>query len=107
MTTSAGKHDPYAALRIKEFRFFVFARFISTIGIQMQSLIVGWQVYEMTKDAFSLGLIGLSEAIPYISIALFAGHFADIINRKKIHPSHNEPLPSLRYNIIFVYFQPA
>jgi MFS family permease len=84
MAESKERHDPYGALRIKEFRFFIFARFISTIAIQMQSLIVGWQVYEMTKDAFSLGLIGLSEAIPYLSIALFAGHFADIINRKKI-----------------------
>lgn len=84
MSTPAGKHDPYAALRVKEFRFFIFARFISTFAIQMQTLIVGWQIYEITKSAFSLGLIGLTEAIPYMSIALFSGHFADIISRKKI-----------------------
>ena len=84
MTRPAGKHDPYSALRIKEFRYYIFARFITTIAMQMQSLIVGWQIYEMTRDAFSLGLIGLSEAIPYLSFALFAGHLADILDRKKI-----------------------
>ncbi len=55
-----------------------------TFAIQMQSVIVGWQVYEFTKDPFSLGLIGLAEAIPFISVALFGGHVADLISRKKI-----------------------
>ena len=50
----------------------------------MQSVIVGWQVYDLTHDALSLGLIGLSEAIPFLTVALFAGHVADIINRKFI-----------------------
>jgi len=50
----------------------------------MQSVIIGWQVYDLTHDALSLGLIGLSEAIPFLTVALFAGHVADIINRKLI-----------------------
>ena len=50
----------------------------------MQSVIVGLQVYDLTHDALSLGLIGLSEAIPFLTVALFAGHVADIINRKRI-----------------------
>lgn len=50
----------------------------------MQSVIVGWQVYDLTHDAFSLGLIGLSEAIPFLAMALFAGHVADLVNRKII-----------------------
>lgn len=50
----------------------------------MQALIVGWQVYQITKDPLSLGLIGLAEAVPFISIALYGGHVADIVNRKKI-----------------------
>jgi MFS family permease len=50
----------------------------------MQSVIVGWQVYDLTHDAFSLGLIGLSEAIPFLIVALFAGHVADLFNRKLI-----------------------
>ena len=50
----------------------------------MQSVIVGWQVYDLTHDVFSLGLIGLSEAIPFLAMALFAGHVADLVNRKTI-----------------------
>jgi MFS family permease len=79
-----GKHDAYAVLKIRDFRLFISFRFFTTIAIQMQSIIVGWQVYQITKDPLSLGLIGLAEAIPFISIALFAGHVADTYNRKKI-----------------------
>jgi MFS family permease len=77
-------HKAYDVLRIADFRNFLLARFFMTFGIQMQSVIVGWQVYEFTKDPFSLGLIGLAEAIPFISVALFGGHIADIISRKRI-----------------------
>ncbi|MBN8703311.1 MAG: MFS transporter [Bacteroidetes bacterium] len=71
-------------LQNKHFLFFSLSRFLLTIAIQMQSILVGWQVYEYTKDALSLGLIGLAEIIPFITIILFAGHIADIFNRKKI-----------------------
>jgi len=74
----------YASLKIKDFRWFVAARFTLTFAIQMQSVIVGWQIYQLTHDALSLGLIGLSEAIPFLSISLFAGHVADKVTRKKI-----------------------
>jgi MFS family permease len=47
-------------------------------------VVVGWQVYAYTKDPFSLGLIGIAEAIPFLVVALFAGHVADIIERKKV-----------------------
>ncbi len=50
----------------------------------MQGLIVGWQMYELTKDPLALGLIGLAEALPNIATALFAGHAADRYNRKRI-----------------------
>jgi MFS family permease len=76
--------DAYAALRIHNFRRFVIARFLLTFAIQMQSVIVGWQVYALTHDALSLGLIGISEVIPFFCVALFAGHAADIISRKKL-----------------------
>ena len=78
------KHDPYAALRIKEFRFFMCTRFFLTTAIQMQSVIVGWQIYSITKDELSLGMIGLAEAIPFIIVSLFSGHVADTVSRKKI-----------------------
>ncbi|MCX6168884.1 MAG: MFS transporter [Ignavibacteriales bacterium] len=84
MEFSLNTKDAYASLRIKDYRRFVAARFLLTFGIQMQSVIVGWQIYELTHDALSLGLIGMAEAIPFLCIALFAGHVADKINRKNI-----------------------
>lgn len=76
--------DPYAAIRIRDFRLFVTSRLFITLAMQMQGVIVGWQIYELTKDPLSLGLIGLAEAIPAISVSLYAGHLADIVQRKKI-----------------------
>jgi MFS family permease len=75
---------PYAAMKIPDFRLFVSARFTITLAIQIQAVVVGWQVYELTHDPLSLGLIGLAEAIPCIVVSLYAGHVADIVERKKI-----------------------
>lgn len=50
----------------------------------MQSVIIGWQVYDLTKNVLSLGMIGLVEVIPQVSIALFAGHYIDLYDRRKI-----------------------
>ena len=50
----------------------------------MQSVVFGWLIYSHTKDPMALGLIGLAEAIPAISMALFGGHLADQLNRKKL-----------------------
>jgi len=77
-------HDPYAALRIRDYRFFMFARICITIAIQIQATIVGWQIYKITGDKLSLGLIGLAEAIPAISVSLYAGHVADSMDRRRI-----------------------
>src|SRR5882757_7688667 len=76
--------SPYAALKIRDFRVFISARFCVTVAIQMQAVVVGWQVYEITKDPLSLGLIGLAEALPSIAVSLYAGHLADVIQRKQI-----------------------
>src|SRR6185295_7893973 len=76
--------NPYAALQIRDFRLFISARFCVTLAIQIQAVVVGWQVYELTKDPLSLGLIGLAEALPSIAVSLYAGHVADITQRKKI-----------------------
>lgn len=54
------------------------------MAIQMQSVIVGWQVYSISGSVLDLGLIGLAEAIPFILISIFSGHIADTFNRKKI-----------------------
>ena len=78
------KHDPLAALRIGEYRLFIGFRFFMTIAVQMQSLIIGWQVYELTRDPLFLGLVGLAEAVPFIAISLYAGHMADLHDRKRL-----------------------
>ena len=78
------KLDPYAALRFKEFNFFLVIRFILVFGWSMQVIIVEWEVYSLTKDPLSLGLIGLVEVIPAISTALFAGHIVDQREKKML-----------------------
>lgn len=71
------KTDPYAALRIKEFNIFLLVRFVLVFAWSMQFIVIEWEVYSMTKDPLSLGLIGLMEIIPAVSMALFAGHIVD------------------------------
>jgi MFS family permease len=77
-------HDPYAALRIRNFRWFIASLLAMTVATQIQAVVVAWQIYEITRDPLSLGLIGLAEAVPFIGIALFAGHVADRVNRLRI-----------------------
>jgi MFS family permease len=55
------------------------------MALQCQAVIVGWQVYSITKDPFMLGLTGLTEAVPAIACALFAGHIVDISSPRKIY----------------------
>ncbi|NNE75923.1 MAG: MFS transporter [Pricia sp.] len=69
--------DPYAALRFKEFNIFLLVRFAMVFAWSMQFIVIEWQVYSMTKDPLSLGIIGLMEVIPAVSTALFAGHIVD------------------------------
>ena len=71
------KNDPYAALRFREFNIFLLLRFLLVFAWSMQFIVIEWQVYSLTKDPLSLGVIGLMEIIPALSVALFAGHFVD------------------------------
>ncbi len=71
------KKDPYAALRFKEFNIFLLLRFVLVFAWSMQFIVIEWQVYSLTKDPLSLGIIGLMEIIPALSMALFAGHIVD------------------------------
>ncbi len=80
---SAG-HDPYAALRYPNFARYIVVLFSMTLGIQIQGTVVGWQVYDLTKDPFALGMIGLAEALPAIGLALWGGHVADRHDRRRI-----------------------
>jgi MFS family permease len=81
---STEKTSTYASLLIRDYRLFIFARISVTLATQIQGTVVGWQIYDLTKNPLNLGLIGLAEAIPSIVVALYAGHVADIIERKKI-----------------------
>ena len=78
----SNRHDPYAPLRYRNFRWLILAHGISTVAREAQIVVVSWQVYEVTKDPLSLGFIGLAEALPFIGVALYAGHIADRGNRR-------------------------
>ena len=76
------KKDPYAALRYKEFNMFLLLRFAMVFAWSMQFIIIEWEVYSLTKNPLSLGIIGLMEVIPAIGMALFAGHIVDQKEKK-------------------------
>jgi MFS family permease len=75
---------PLAALRHPGFAGFLTARFLATFAVQMQTVAVGWQVYSIRHDPLDLGLVGLSQFLPFIPLVLIAGHAADRLNRRKI-----------------------
>lgn len=76
--------SPYATLRIPDFRRLLLANGTLTLAREAQIVVVGWQVYALTRDPLTLGLIGLAEALPYIAIALYAGHVADRTERRAL-----------------------
>lgn len=79
---AAPPNDPFAVMRIPDFRFLVAVRVLFMLALQIQVLSVGWQIYEITKSPLWLGMIGLAEAVPAIASALYAGHIVDIVDRK-------------------------
>jgi len=78
------RHDPYVSLRNRNFLWFVASTVAFTLGTMIQATVVAWQVYALTRDPLSLGLVGLAEALPFIGAALYAGHVADRHNRKHL-----------------------
>ncbi|MBL0954664.1 MFS transporter [Leptospira levettii] len=78
------KNLSLAIFQHKDFRFFIVARFFMVLAINIQATIVGWQVYELTGSVLDLGLVGLFEAIPSILVSLYAGHLADLRDRRNI-----------------------
>lgn len=72
------------AFRYPNFRYYQAGRFLTIAAAEMQSVAVGWQVYEITKRPLDLGLVGLAQFLPGILLFLLAGHAADRIPRKKI-----------------------
>ena len=76
------KKDPFAALRFREFRSYLSMRFFFTFAYQMQAVVLGMYIYHLTHDPLALAFIGLCEAIPAISIALYGGYVADKTEKK-------------------------
>lgn len=74
----------YHVLRHPEFRLYIFSRFFFILVLNMQATLISWKVYEITKDPFSIGLIGLIEFVPAVIMALFAGHIIDLSDKKKM-----------------------
>jgi MFS family permease len=75
-----------------DFRKLLSARFFFTFGVQMQSVVLGWRIYELLRDPLALGLIGLAEAVPAIGLALYAGYLVDrmrplVVYRRVIYVS--------------------
>src|SRR4051812_2250722 len=77
-------HDSYAALRFRDFQLMISGRFVASLGEQMVSVAVGWELYERTHDPLALGLVGLVQILPVIFLALLAGHVADRFKRKNV-----------------------
>ncbi len=74
--------DPFASLRFPEYRAFLGAMATVFVATQIQSAVLGWQVYLLTGDPLSLGLVGLFEALPFLSLTLVGGWAADRVDRR-------------------------
>lgn len=77
-------HDPFASLRIPDFLYFILNSFFITVTLLIQEVIIGYELYKITRDPLALGLVGLAEAIPFIALSLFGGHLADRRDKKRI-----------------------
>ena len=83
-TTVKKKHDPYAAFRLVGYRRYVIGWFVAMLGTRIQAVAIGWEMYQRTGEALSLGLVGLMQAIPIMLLALPAGYLADRFNRRNV-----------------------
>jgi len=82
--TALVAHDPYAALRSPSYRRYVAGWAVAAIGMQVQTLAVGWELYERTNSALMLGYIGLAQVIPVLLFTLVGGHAADLYDRRRL-----------------------
>src|SRR5512142_1575238 len=77
-------HDPYSALRFPEYRAFLVGMAAVFVATQIQSAVLGWQVYELTGDPLALGVVGLAEAIAFLALTLVGGWAADRADRRAL-----------------------
>lgn len=78
------KNDPFESVRIGEFRSLLMGRFMFILSLRMMSTLVGWWIYKLTSAPFAIGLIGLSEVVPALTLALYAGHYIDMSEKKRL-----------------------
>ncbi len=78
------RYDPFIVVKVPEFRNLLQGRFIYIMGLRMLGTLVGWWIYQLTNDPFAIGLVGLSEVIPAVSLALYAGHVIDQSDKRKL-----------------------
>lgn len=74
----------FQALQIREFRHYIIARFCFVVGMRMVGALVGWWIYELTQSKLALGLIGLAEVIPAVSLALYSGVVIDRSEKRSL-----------------------
>ncbi|NKB78360.1 MFS transporter [Ochrobactrum daejeonense] len=82
--TDASTADRYAAFRHSAFKKYWGARFLSAFAVQIVSVSVGWQIYDLTRDAFNLGMVGLVQFLPALLLVLVTGAAADRFGRRFI-----------------------
>ncbi|WP_341529149.1 MFS transporter [Nostoc sp. UHCC 0302] len=80
--SEVAQHDPFAALRFRDYRLFTIGRLLLFTGSQMQTVAIGWELYERTSSALVLGGVGLAQVLPMIALTLIAGDVADRRARK-------------------------
>lgn len=78
------KSDPFSSVRVIEYRNLLIGRFAFIMGLRMMATLIGWWIYLLTNDPFAIGLVGLSEVIPALSLALYAGHVIDQSEKRKL-----------------------
>jgi MFS family permease len=81
---SFSQHKSFAALRYTEFRSYILARFLFIMVLTMQATLISWEVFKITKDPFSIGLIGLVEFVPAVIMAIYSGYIIDRTDKKKL-----------------------
>ncbi len=84
MTNQTNNASPYAALQYPEFRNYIISRFFFIITLTMQGTLVSWKLYDITKDIFYIGLIGLVEFVPAFFMAFYAGHVIDKSDKRNM-----------------------
>jgi MFS family permease len=78
------KHNAFDVLRYPEFRSYIISRFFFIFVLNMQATLISWTVYDITKDPFSIGLIGLIEFVPAFAMAFYAGYVIDKNDKRKL-----------------------